>query len=218
MPRKLTLFAACALALIACASARAQDSTTPSSSPSLGDLARQAQKDKDKNRVNKPVAKVLTDDDVSAGSTGGSSSLAEALGTAAQPGPAGKSAEVQSPAEGLEKIQSMLDGLSSLDRAALANNVLDGNTSNFAGRADWEAKMFAAKQAFVAENRTVLEKMRQLQASSAELKDVQDPNDPRLKSISAKLQELVQASQQYGAAFQAVVTEGKDLAAQSAVH
>jgi len=213
MPRKLTLFAACALALLACVAARAQDSTTSSSSPSLGDLARQAQKDKDKNRANKPVAKVLTDDDLSTGPTGGSSSLTEALSTAAQPAPAGKSAEVKSPAEGLDKIQSMLDGLSSLDRVALANNVLEGNTTNFPGRADWEAKMFATKQTFVAENRAVLEKMKQLQASSAALKDVQDPNDPRLKSINAQLHELVQASQQSGAAFQAAVTEGKDLAA-----
>ncbi len=208
MHRSLSLISACALALVLCVPGRGQDS------PSLGDIARQAQKAK----ANKPPAKVLTNDDMSAGSTGVSPALAGGLGAAAQPGPAGRSAEVQSPAEGLEKMQSMLDELSSLDRATLANTVLEGNTSNFPGRANWEAKMFAAKQAYVVENRAVLEKVSQLQIAAVGLKDVQDPNDPRVKSISTKLQQLVQASQQCGAAFQAVVTEGRDLAAQSAAH
>ena len=48
MARNLNLIAACALALVTCAPARAQDS--PATSPSLGDLARQAQKDKDKDK------------------------------------------------------------------------------------------------------------------------------------------------------------------------
>ena len=42
-------------------------------SPSLGDLARQAQKDKDKTK--KPTAKVLTNDDLPSGSGGASSTL-----------------------------------------------------------------------------------------------------------------------------------------------
>ena len=50
MLRKLCVVSACALALVFCAPGKAQDS---SPSPSLGDLARQAQKDK----ANKPAAK-----------------------------------------------------------------------------------------------------------------------------------------------------------------
>ncbi len=212
MPRTLNLIAACALALFVCAPGHGQDT------PSLGDLARQAQKDK----TNKPPAKVFTNDDVP---SGGASGISSPLGAgplqaqAAQPGATGKpGAEVQSPAEGLEKLQSMLDQLDSLDRATLASSVLEGNTANFPGRAKWEEKLFAAKQNFVSENRIVLQKMRQLEAAAEGMKDVQDQNDPRAKSMSAKVQQLVQESQQSSAAFQGVIAEGKDLAGMPAAH
>ena len=55
MTRILTLIAACALALATFAPARAQDATPPSS-PSLGDIARQAQKDRDRDKANKTAA------------------------------------------------------------------------------------------------------------------------------------------------------------------
>ncbi len=210
MPRSLSLIAACALALVLCAPGRGQDS------PSLGDLARQAQKDK----ANKPPAKVITNDDMPSGSRGTSSALGAGplQAQAAQSGAAGKPDAVQSPAEGLEKMQSMLNQLDSLDRATLASNVLEGNTSNFPGRAKWEEKLFAAKQTYVSENRAVLQKMRQLEASVEGMKDVQDLNDPRAKSMSAKVQQLVQESQQASAVFQAVIAEGKDLAGQTGAH
>src|ERR1700676_4512000 len=111
MPRSLSLTAACALALAVCAPGRGQDS------PSLGDVARQAQKDK----ANKPAAKVITNDDMASGSGGISSALGTAPGGAAQPGATGKPDAVQSPAEDLEKLQAMLDQLESLDRAILAS-------------------------------------------------------------------------------------------------
>lgn len=208
MPRTLSLIAVCALALAVCAPGRGQDS------PSLGDLARQAQKDK----ANKPAAKVITNDDVASSSDGISSALGAVPVRAAEPGATGKPDAVQSPAEGLEKLQSMLDQVDSLDRATLASNVLEGNTSNFPGRAKWEEKLFAAKQNFVSENRAVLQKMRQLEASAEGMKDVQDPNDPRAKSMSAKVQQLVQESQQSSAAFQAVIADGKELAALADAH
>ena len=66
MPRSLSLIAACALALVICASARPQ--VSPATSPSLGELARQAKKDKDK--ANKPAAKVITNEDMASGSGG----------------------------------------------------------------------------------------------------------------------------------------------------
>jgi len=206
MPRSLSLIAACALALVFCVPGRGQDS------PSLGDLARQAQKDK----ANKPTAKVITNDDMP--SSSGGLSLGGGSGRIAQPGSAGNSGEIQSPAEGLEKLQSAVDHLDSLDRETLVSNALDGSTSNFPGRAKWEEKLFAAKQTFVSQNRAVLQKARQLEAAAEGMKDVQDPNDPRAKSFSAKLQQLVQESQDNRAAFQAVITEGKDLAAQTAAH
>ena len=208
MPRSLNLIAACALALAFCSTGRGQDS------PPLGDIARQAQKDK----ANKPPAKVITNDDIPSSPAGISVALGAGPERAAQPEDAGKPDAVQSPTEGLARLQSVLDQLDSLDRATLASNVLEGNTSNFPGRAKWEEKLFAAKQTFVSENRAVLQKMRELEVSAQGMNDVQDPNDPRAKNMSAKLQQLVHESQQNGEAFHAVMTEGKDLAAQQAAH
>jgi hypothetical protein len=206
MPRSLSLIAACALALVICAPGRGQDS------PSLGDLARQAQKDK----ANKPSTKIITNDDIPSRSGGISSAPGGGSGRVMQPGSAGNPGEIQSPAEGLEKLQSSVDHLDSLDRASLARDVLEGNDSNFPGRAKWEEKLFAAKQTFVSQTRAVVQKARQLTASAEGIKDAEDPNDPRVKSMSAKLQQLVEETQKNGAAFQAVVVEGKDLAARSA--
>jgi len=203
MSRILSLIAACMLALVVCAPGRGQDS------PSLGDIARQAQKDK----ANKPPAKVITNDDVSSGSGGISSALGAGLAQPAQPGAAGKPEAGQSPLDGLDKLQSVLDQLDTLDRATLVSNVLKGNTTNFPGRTKWEEKLFAAKQTFVAQSRDVLQKARQLEATAEGMKDVQDPNDPRAKMVAARLQQLIQESQQASSAFQAVIEEGKDLAA-----
>jgi lysophospholipase L1-like esterase len=208
MSRSLSLITACALALVFCSTGRGQDS------PSLGDVARKAQKDK----ANRPQAKVITNDDMPSGSGGISSALGSGPGRVIQPGSTGKPDEMQSPAEGLEKLQSVVDQLDSLDRATLVSNALGGNDTNFPGRAKWEEKLLAAKQTLVSQTRALLQKARQLEASAEGMKDVQDPNDPRVKSISAKVQQLVQESQQNSAAFQAVITEGKDLAAQQAAH
>ena len=203
MPRNLSLIAACALALFFCSPGRAQDS------PSLGDLARQAQKDK----ANKPPAKVITNDDMPSRSGGIGSAPGGGSGRVVQPGAAGNSGEIQSPGEGLERLQASVDHLDSLDRATLATDVLEGNSSDFPGRAKWEEKLFAAKQTFVSQTRVILQKARQLTASSESIKDAEDPNDSRVKTLAAKLDQLVQQAQQSSAAFQAVVTEGKNLAA-----
>jgi len=205
MPRSLSLIIACALALVFCASGRGQDS------PSLGDLARQAQKDK----ANKPTAaKVITNDDMPSSS----GSIAPALGggRVVQPGSAGNPGAIQSPEQGLQILQASVDHLDSLDRATLAKDVLEGNVSDFAGRAKWEEKLFNAKQTFVSKTRIVLQKARQLTASAEGIKDAEDQNDPRVKNLSAKLQQLVEETQANSAAFQAVVMEGKDLAAHPA--
>src|ERR1700676_2698099 len=118
MPRFLSLIAACALALVFSSPGRGQDS------PSLGDLARQAQKDK----ANKPQAKVITNDDMPSTSGG----LAPGLGggRVVQPGAsAGNPGAINSPEEGLQKLQADVEHLDSLDRATLAKDVLEGNDS-----------------------------------------------------------------------------------------
>jgi hypothetical protein len=206
MPRSLSLIAACALALIICSPGRGQDS------PSLGDVARQAQKDK----ANKPPAKVITNDDMGSGSGGVSSAQGAGSGRVVQPGAAGDPGGIQSPGEGLDRLQSSVDHLDSLDRATLATDVLEGNNSDFPGRAKWEERLFAAKQTFVSQTRAIIQKARQLTASSESIKDAQDPNDARVKNLATKLDQLVQQAQQDSAAFQAVVAEGKNIAAHPA--
>jgi hypothetical protein len=201
--RSLSLIATFALAFVVCAPGRGQDS------PSLGDIARQAQKDK----ANKPQAKVITNDDIPSSSGGLVPSLGPGPGRVLQPGSASNSGANQSPSEGLQKLQEALDHLASLDRAALATAVLEGNSSDFPGRAKWEEKLFVAKQTFVAQTRGVLQSAKNLTASAEGIKDAEDPNDPRVKSLGAKLQQLVEETQQNSAAFQAVVAEGKQLAA-----
>ncbi len=207
MSRSFCLIGLCALALAVCPPGRAQDSS------SLGDLARKAQK----NKPSKPPAKVFTNDDI-ASSPRASSTPGAAPSAAPQLGPLGRSGEVQSAPQGLEKLRETIDLLDSLDRPTLVSNVLDGNTTNFPGRAQWEQKVFAAKQVFVSQARGVLQQASQLAATAETMKDIQDPNDPRVKSFSAKLQQLVQDSQRESAAFQAVVMEGKDLAGLPAAH
>ncbi|HLJ24599.1 MAG TPA: hypothetical protein VKT71_10875 [Candidatus Acidoferrales bacterium] len=210
MPRTSYLIAACALALICSAPGRSQDS------PSLGDLARQAQKNKDK--TSKPVAKVITNDDMPSTAPAISSPLTPATGPAAlssagKPDAAGKPAAIPSPEESFAQLQSTLDKLDSVDRATLIKGIL-GNAPNFPGRAEYEEKLIAAKQTYISNSREVLQESRQLVDSAKGIKDLQDPNDPRVKRLAAKMQQLFQASDQNNSYFQAVIAEGKELAAQ----
>jgi hypothetical protein len=222
MARSLNLILACALALVTFASARAQDATP--SSPSLGDLARQAQKDKDKNRdkdkdsPTKPAAKVFTNDDMSSGSSGDSAVPGGSLGQGAQLSAESKPGAAPSAAEKLAKMEALLDQVESLDRAALVRTALEGKDSDFPGRAKWEERLLAAKQAYVAQARGEVQEAKQIVATADSLKGIQDPNDPRVKDVKARLQSLVRGAVQTESAFQAVMMEGRDLAAQPAAH
>jgi len=208
MPRSLTLIAVCGAALIFAVPGRAQDSQP------LGDIARQAQKDKAKN--SKPAAKVLTDDDVQSGQSGLVPTLSAAAPPAGPSSSGGNSAPAQSPQQGMSDLDSALAHLESLDRATLAMEVLNGNSTNFPGRGEWEQRLFAAKQKLVAQTRSVMQKVKEIAASASSMQDSQDPNDPRVKNLAARMQQLVAQSQADGEAFKAVAEEGKQLAAQAA--
>jgi hypothetical protein len=216
MPRRLSVIAACALALVIFASAHAQGS--PSSAPSLGDLARQAQKDKDNDNASKPAAKVLTNDDLATSSGGASGGLDGALGQVAQPAAGSNSGAAPSPAEKLAKMEALLDQVATVDRASLVRTALEGKDTDFPGRAKWEERLLAARQSYVAQARGEVQRARQIVATADTLKGVQDPNDPRVKDLKASLQGLVRDAVQTESAFQAVMIEGRDLAAQAAAH
>ena len=214
MARRLSLIAASALVFFLCAPTRAQDSTAPS----LGDLARQAQKDKDKSKATKPAAKVLTNDDLSSGSAGVPAALGGGLVQSAQPSAGSVPGTAPSPAEKLAMTEVLLNQLDSLDRATLVRNVLNGHDVGFPGRAKWEERLFAAKQDYVVQGRELVQKAKQIIASADSLKGSQDPSDPRVKEVGVRLQSLVRDAVRMDSAFQAVMIEGRDFAAQQAAN
>ncbi len=216
MARKLAFIAVLASALAASAVVRAQDAS--SSSPSLGDLARQAQKDKEKDKANKSAAKVLTNDDLPSSSGGVAGALGGGLGQAAQLPSGSKSGAEPSPAEKLALMETVVSRLEALDRATLVRSALNGQDVDFPGRARWEERLIAAKEAYVVQARELIRTARQIMASAEGLKGNPDQNDPRVKELSAKLQGLARDAVRTDSALQAVMIEGRDLAAQPAAH
>jgi hypothetical protein len=221
MARSLNLIVACALAILPFASARAQDS--PPSSPSLGDLARQAQKDKDRAKnedsAAKPAAKVFTNDDLSSSTAGVAAGPGGGIAQSLQlPAGSKPAAAALTPSEKIAKLEAFLDQVESLDRATLVQTALQGRDTDFPGRSKWEERLFAAKETYVVQAREVIQKARQIVASADSLKGLQDPNDPRVKDMNARLQVLIREAVQTDAAFQAVMMEGRDLAAPAGAH
>jgi len=204
MLRNLGFLPASVLVLFFCLPGHGQDS------PSLGDLARQLQKEKG----NTPGTKTITNDDIPSASAPSSSAIGE-VSNSRVPGKPGPSAN---PSEELARIESMLSKIDSLDRATLAKAVLEGVDSNFPGRSQWEQKMYAAKLVYVAQGRELMQKAKQLQASAQTLQGGRDPNDPRVKDLTNRLKELVRDGVRADATFQAVILEGRDLASQSSSH
>jgi hypothetical protein len=200
------------MVLVFCLCGHAQDSL------SLGDLARQAQK----NKSNAPAKKVFTNDDLSSTSGTGPSGLGagfgSGLGQAGQATTPGKPDATSSPSQDLERMEALMNRLDSLDRATLVKNVLKGVDFDFPGRSEWEEKLYAAKLAYASQGHELVQKAREIVASAESLKGVQDPNDPRVKDLSNRLKELVRDGVRADAAFQAVILEGRDLARQSSSH
>jgi hypothetical protein len=208
MSRRLKLFGACALVFVFCSSGHSQDS------PSLGDLARQAQK----NKSSASSKKVFTNEDLPSGSAPASPTLVPGLAQSAPPTASANPVAAASPSqsEQLAQMELKLNQLGALDRATLVTNVLQGANPDFPGHAEWEARLLTARQVFVSQGRGQLEKMKQIQSMAQSLNGSQDPNDPRVKDLSDRAKQVVQDAVRTGAAFEAVVLEGRDLAAHSA--
>jgi hypothetical protein len=212
MGRKLILMAVCALTLAFCGSGHAQDS------PSLGDLARQAQK----NKTNASAKKIFTNDDfASAPATGPSidSGLAASGSTTpaapGAPAAAGKSNEPPTALQAIDRMEGVINQMDPLDRAALAKFVLEGVDKNFPGRPAWEEKLFAAKQVYVTQGRDFVRKARAMVASAEPAKDGQGANDSGAKDQSDRMQSVIQYGAHIEAVFQEVITEGRDLASKA---
>jgi hypothetical protein len=204
MPRSLHLFAVCALTLVFCLPGHGQGS------PSLGDLARQAQKEKG----NVPANKVFTNDDLPSGSSLGSSGFNSELG-AGLGQTSTKSSTASSPPKDLERMEALMNQIDSLDQATLVKNALRGVDSDFPGRSKWEEKLYAAKLVYASQGHELVHEAKQIVALSESLRGNQNPNDPQVKDLGDRLKELVRDGVRADAAFQAVILEGRDLATQS---
>jgi hypothetical protein len=204
MLRNFSFLAATALALVFCLPVHSQDS------PSLGDLARQMQKEKHTT----PATKTITNDDLPSATGLASSGFGE-VGDSRAPGKPGTSA---TPSEELARMELMLNKIDSLDRAALAKAVLEGADSDFPGRSKWEQKMYAAKLVYVSQGRDLIQKMKQLTGSAQSLQGSKNSDDARVKDLTNRLKEIVRDGVRADATFQAVILEGRDLASQSSPH
>jgi hypothetical protein len=187
------------LAAFLSAPARSQDSQ------SLGDVARQLRSQKSTAQPKM----IVTNDDLPSASTvailGLSKPAAPAAATSAGP--------ESSPLAALAQWESVVNQIGSMDRATLLKLALQGVNPDFPGRASWEERLFAAKQAYVTQGLGLIQQARQLLVSAQSLKNAQaGADDPRVKELSERLQGLVQASVRADAAFQAVILEGRDLA------
>ncbi len=209
MLRKMSFLAELLWVLIPSTPAWAQDQ------PSLGDVARQARKDKEKNKAQ--ATKVITDDTLP--SSKGLSGLALGdLGNAPGSDQGGAMARALA---GLEQAEGALNKLEPLDRATLAKAALLENDVDFPNRRNWEDRLYAAKEQYVSHGRELFREMRQILADAQSLKASQDgqkklsPDDPRAQQLLRRIQEIMEDAVRTDRTYQAVVVEGWDLAKQA---
>jgi hypothetical protein len=215
--RKLSFLAVLAWSLASTAPLRAQDPQ-----PSVADAARQARKDKDKDKNAAAAPKtVITDDNLADGASAGPAAASSKLGdaTPAAPNASGKSNSFEQARAGLEATEASLDQLEPLGREELAQTVLKGNTADFPGRSEWEDKLFSAKGLYIARSRQLIEAMKQTFASMESLQGGGQgkvaPNDPRVQELTRKATQIMQIAARTENAFQQIVKEGQNLAAQA---
>jgi hypothetical protein len=127
-------------------------------------------------------------------------------------GVAGKTAQVGHSTTGsLDQVVQFLDQLSSMSRAALVKDVLQGHDVNFPGRKEWEDKLMNARDTFVSECRVLLQRAQHLGLPAGGQSTVQD-------NSSQQIQDIIQDFQKADAAFLAVIAEGQKLAARPKAH
>jgi hypothetical protein len=189
-----------------------QDQSQAAPPPSLGDIARQARKDKEKN-ANKPKTIITEDALASSKSLGG-------LGDLGSTQPAGDSAALSKALSRLEDAESQLNKLDALDRVALAKAVLMDNDVDFPRRRNWEDRLYTEKQHYVSHERELIVEVKKAAAEVESWKGSQggqklDPNDPRVQQLKSRVAEIVQDALRTEQDYRAVVMEGWDLAKQA---
>jgi hypothetical protein len=194
-----------ALLLIPATPAFAQDQ------PSLGDVARQARKDKEKNAT-KPKT-VITDDTLP--SSKGLSGLA--VGDLGSSQASGGGSKMDQALSRVAEAEAGLKQLDALDRATLAKAVLLDNDVDFPNRRAWEDKLYAAKDRYVSHERDLIVELKQIAAGiqSDGGQGKLDHNSVRAQQMKQRLREIVQDAVRTEQVYRAVVMEGGDLAKQA---
>jgi hypothetical protein len=205
---KTLLFAAIAYFLVSPPPGSAQEQQ------SLGDVARQARKEKEKNAT-KPKA-VITNEGLPS-----SSGLTALAGGDADTFPNSSTGDVMSQAMSrFQEAESQLKKLQGWDRAKLAKAVLMENDIQFPNRQAWEDRFYAAKEQYVSHGFELIAEIRQIMAQLQTLKEAQggaklSPNDPQVQRMKQRLQEIVQEAVRTEQAYRAIIMEGWDLAKQT---
>jgi hypothetical protein len=191
--------------------------------PSVADAARATRKDRDKDKAAAPKT-VITEDSISSGAAVPSKTNVNAGSNAASanaPAASGDSGTGNSSLDEmwarLQGTEALLDRLEPLDKSEVATTVLNGNSNDFAGRAEWEEQLFAAKTQYVTRSRQLIAAMKQTLLSMASLQSGDQgkiaPNDPRVASLTRKSAQLMQLAARTETEFQSVVSQGRSLAA-----
>ncbi|HEX8838324.1 MAG TPA: hypothetical protein VF748_15380 [Candidatus Acidoferrum sp.] len=180
--------------------------------PSLGDIARQARKDREKH-ANKPKT-IITEDALA------SSKSLSRLGDLGSTQPAGDSATLSKALSRLEEAESQLNKLDALDRATLAKAVLMDNDVDFPSRRNWEDRLYTEKQHYVSHERELIVEVKKAAAQVENWKASQDgrkldPNDPRVQQLKSRVAEIIQDALRTEQDYRAAVMEGWDLAKQA---
>jgi len=206
MLRSLNLSAAILIATSFCAAANAQEA-----SPSLGDVARQVRKDKSKMQPKT----VITNEDMPSGATMGASGFGQISDSKNLSGPGFVSASAA-----LERFESVINKLDTMDRATLVKLSLQDKDVDFPNRSGWETRLYSAKQIYVARGRELLQEMKQVLASAQALDQQGNVkgDDPRVQALFSRIKDITKEAVQTDAAFQAVIIEGRNRATESAGH
>jgi hypothetical protein len=211
---RLSFLAALFWLAISSTPAFAQDQTQDQTQPSLGDIARQARKDKEKNAA-KPKT-VITEENLP--SSKGLDGLA--LGDLNSPQSGSDGSAMSKALSRLAEAESALNKLDTLDRATLAKVVLMDNDVDFPSRRNWEERLYSEKRHYVSHERELLVEIKQALAQAQSWKASQggqklDPNDLRVQQLKGRVTEIIQDAIRTEQDYRAVVMEGWDLAKQA---
>jgi hypothetical protein len=118
----------------------------------------------------------------------------------------------------LDDAFAKINELAALDRATLVKAVLGEDDVDFPGRAEWEVRLMAGRDRYVAQGRQLNRGMKQLLMQAKALED-SNPNmgddDPRAKSMMNMVSQATAEAKKTSDDFQGLMDQGRALAKQA---